>query len=324
MGSIAYAIGGALEGAGKGGAEIGSEMAQGDMHSAILRMQHKFAMQQQQAGFAFERGMAHQKAAEDWKKLGFSSQAGYLAQQRAQSAQFKLAQMQRETQLAGYQYRYAGMVDSVAERAAGRGGGEQDKWQHVPSGQSVPNPGGGPDIMTNQPLLMSPHGRLYAQVGQDLVPYDYTKRGPMDLKTGNNGKPFDPQSDAARKALLADPTKIMPSGISARDYYESRYGVLPNGFNDAYDRANAAKGGGGNSASIKSRIGGKSNFDPANTQGPDTSGNAEAQERLQQQVTAAQQDEEDARDREFATSSQQSAAASGGLDEYNAAANPQQ
>lgn len=257
---MSYVAGGAAAGLGKGLNEVGGEMAQGEIHQAILRMQQRFAQQQQQREFGQQRGMLAQQE----QFIHGEKEREYEVQARAASLGRQFEKEMKGEQLDMERYRadrsYAARVDSALVRAAAasgtRGKQESGSWRtfNVNTGYPTNPDTGKPDLTaapTQTPGLYNQRtGQVYAPQGGWLMRWDNQNAKPALPGRANN----HPISDEEIRDLLTDPEGKIEDGPNAgmykADVFELHYGKLPAQFPQALQRTQQQNQGSGSSASM--------------------------------------------------------------------------
>ena len=237
MGSLAFAVGGGLAGAGQGLAEVGKEQQQAQRDATILRLQNQYASERQQVGFTeqeklqgktqeFEHGEKEREYQVQAAAAGASR--AFLTQQEAATE----AAAQKRTETTG-QYR-------VAARKAGMGTPKSTpEWTqgHYEMQGSVvkdpSDPSGKKTMMVPGGTILTQYNnrthQAYVQIGNKFMPYDASKGASLPNAGSVRNAP-----QAAVTDLASDPYGMTPDGKSTKaDAYLQQYGHLPMAYFDA-------------------------------------------------------------------------------------------
>jgi hypothetical protein len=257
MGSLAFAVGGGIEGLGKGMNEVGTEQIQAQRQQAIERMKQNFEQEQQQRGFTeqeklqgktqeFEKGQKEREY-----QVGMMSASAGRQFEAGQQTE-KLHSEEQRTHETAQSRENAALIraaGAAGNRGAAKAGGEW-KAQPVNAGPAT-KPDGTPDYGAPPHQVMglvnSRTGAIYNPQGNRLYAWDNDKMQSLrDPKSTNNSvKPGEVED------LLRDPLGTIPDGpnqgLRKSDVFEQAHGYLPKPFIDAATRASQPpQGAGGN------------------------------------------------------------------------------
>jgi len=284
VGSLSYAVGGALAGGGAGIAKVGEEITNKIMREGLIRLQMQYQEELQQKGFAQQRGLAKESEAAALHRQALGIKGGVAAQERTEQFEHGEHVGQQKTILERERIRQQGLLDRAQQTGAGKGG---PKWTHVEAGTPFKDPDNPnlPAISVNRPLIMSPTGKMYVPSGPDLIPYDFNQNGPQQARSRLTPRPEE------TAALIKNPYAKMPSGMTAIQYYETRYGKIPSALQDVEPPSGAP----GSSASMTSRSSNVSptGYNPGSEPAPGGPGTG-AEDAAREAEELAEQDREDA------------------------------
>jgi len=210
VGSISYAAGGALAGAGKGVAEVGEIALKQQVQEGLMRLQKQYAEEMQQKGFEHQAGMQQAQFAEQEKLTKQQITArGALAQAEMKqkeelAARHEAGATERANIAAGPRYAMANARKEAANKPA-----QPKPWQvkNVNTTEIV----NGVPTTTSRPLLFNPNSNaLYAPVGDKLIRWDTSTNKPAVDPAVFARKPVDP---AELTRLYADPNGVIPGGF---------------------------------------------------------------------------------------------------------------
>jgi len=257
VGSLSFALGGALEGGGKGIAEAASQNLKEIMEEKLLNLKEGYENQRQQAEFGQQTALAQRR---ETFETGMKERE-YEVQRQAAGATREFERWKVNMDVDAKRYAsdsaYAARVDSaylralMAERANAAKGGGGD-WQKAPvniaamkpdpdhPGQMIPDLTAPPS--QKQGIANKRTGRVYAPQGSKYVPWDNEKMSANPVKGTSKAPPTaDEISD-----LIKDPNGIIPDGPNKGQYkadvFEAAHGFLPAPYFNAVTRGQGAGG----------------------------------------------------------------------------------
>jgi hypothetical protein len=239
MGSLSFAVGGGLEGLGKGLNEVGTEQVQAQRDATILRLQNQYASERQQAGFTEQEKLQgktqefeHGEKEREYQVQATAAAAGrqFVAGQQTEKLRSEEART-RETAMS----REDAAAMRAAQSSSGKTGGTKpwqlQKLSNAPTrdngkGGKEPIPGALPQqkFVTFDPN----RGVAYVQRGNRFYRADEDGDPVIDPKSTNNL----PATPGELQALQANPYATVPQGyknggMTYLDAFEQEHGYVP-------------------------------------------------------------------------------------------------
>jgi len=268
VGSLSFALGGALAGGGAGIADAAKENLHAISQERLLQLKEEYESGRQDKLIQANKDLETQKETYETGRQERGYQVSATAAAATRDFEKWKVKMNVDAKRYASDSAYAAKVDAMylrgamSEKAAGtKKSGSYWKSVNVNVGQPMkPDPAHTgqmiPDIAA-QPIQKpgmtnSRTGRIYAPQGDKYVPWDNEKMGPTPVR-GASKAPPTPDEIAD---LLKDPNGIIPDGPNAGQYksdvFETAHGYLPAPYFNAVQRAEAAGGAGSSSSSSSS------------------------------------------------------------------------
>lgn len=235
MGSLSFAVGGGLAGAGQGLANIGAEAMAQQRMEALERLRADYETQRQQAGFTEQEKLQgktqeFEKGQTEVRLKAASAAAG--ATREFEKGENVANRASREKIGAGHDVaREDTAAINAYSRSSGKTGGVKpfqfQKLSNAPMGpDGKPIPGALPE---QKAVLFDPNRNIaYIQHGDRLYRADERGNAVIDPKTTNRM----PASNTEMQALQANPYATVPqgyknAGMTYMDAFEAEHGYIP-------------------------------------------------------------------------------------------------
>jgi hypothetical protein len=255
MGSLTLAVAGGLQGAGEGIAYASKDQMEQNRQAALLRLQNQYASERQATGIQAQKDIESQR--ETYETGAKSKEYDVMAKSAGAHAQLMTTLKQLEIE---------GRHKDIADLISGRitvqdlkNQGQADvqglRNQKPPTGKeftptkmTLNSPGKDPydgSPIPGKPVnvLLHRDGSAWMPVGDKLFRFDPSQPNGYAQPPSSVSRPTPDDV----KTLMQNPLLKLPSGISARDYFESKYHYLPASYLNAAEseraRINAAQPG---------------------------------------------------------------------------------